>query len=303
MEKINKNKNLFLLMKKQCYCLYILIFVSVMIVQNIYAGSIGPSSDLLLLVDKDHKVDIRYAPQKTRNIANLVKSCKKEIILREDAADEAIRMFDDMKKEGIADVQAVSGHRTYAYQTRLFNNEINRKKNIGHKYDTAYGLASQEVAVPGASEHQLGLAIDLSTQNSGLTEQFAATAAGMWLDKNSYKYGFILRYKKEKSHITKIVWEPWHFRYVGKIHARIMYEKDLCLEEYLDLLKNEKVIKSMQEGNTCYQIFYTTDIYKTYENTIDRSYDHQDGYIVTTFLVVEDKNMPPSYIRRFIKMK
>ena len=102
-------------------------------------------------------------------------------------------------------------------------------------YMEAYKISSQAVTVPGASEHQIGLAIDIvSDTYVTLDEGFADTDAGKWLEKHCAEYGFVLRYPKGKEHITSIEFEPWHFRYVGKDAAAIIMEEELCLEEFWD---------------------------------------------------------------------
>ena len=96
-------------------------------------------------------------------------------------------------------------------------------------------LAAAEVARPGTSEHQLGLAVDIiSNVHPELDESWAQTEEAEWLKENCADYGFILRYPPDKSGITGIVWEPWHFRYVGEEAAQYIMENDLCLEEYLE---------------------------------------------------------------------
>ncbi|MFQ7289836.1 MAG: M15 family metallopeptidase [Lacrimispora saccharolytica] len=95
--------------------------------------------------------------------------------------------------------------------------------------------AAKTVAVPGTSEHELGLALDIvdSSYPELETEQ-ENTPVQRWLMKNSWKYGFVLRYPSDKSALTGIIYEPWHYRYVGKEAAKVMYEEELCLEEYLE---------------------------------------------------------------------
>ena len=111
--------------------------------------------------------------------------------------------------------------------------------NGGMSYMEAYNLASQAVTVPGSSEHQIGLAIDIICDGySSLDEGFADTKAGKWLADNSYKYGFILRYPLGKEDITSIEFEPWHFRYVGVDAATVMYENGICLEEFWNTYVN-----------------------------------------------------------------
>ena len=90
------------------------------------------------------------------------------------------------------------------------------------------------MAVPGTSEHQLGLAVDLvDNHNWSLDESQASMPAQQWLIKHSWEYGFILRYPGDKGELTGIIYEPWHYRYVGKEAARVIHQQGLCLEEYL----------------------------------------------------------------------
>jgi len=95
------------------------------------------------------------------------------------------------------------------------------------------------VALPGTSEHQTGLAVDIVDAGyQSLDEKQERTAVQQWLMKNSWRYGFILRYPNHKSDITGIYYEPWHYRYVGKEAAKEIYEKDICLEEYIKEINN-----------------------------------------------------------------
>lgn len=95
--------------------------------------------------------------------------------------------------------------------------------------------AGKIVAVPGTSEHQLGLAVDIVDKyNQVLDENQENTAVQKWLMENCWKYGFILRYPNDKSSITGIMYEPWHYRYVGDAAAKEIYQQGICLEEYLD---------------------------------------------------------------------
>jgi D-alanyl-D-alanine carboxypeptidase len=101
----------------------------------------------------------------------------------------------------------------------------------------AYKLTARAVTVPDASEHQIGLALDIVCDTySGLDEGFGDTAAGKWLAANSYKYGFILRYPKDKEYITCIEYEPWHFRYVGVDAATVITDREITLEEFWEEL-------------------------------------------------------------------
>lgn len=149
--------------------------------------------------------------------------------LRKDAAVALEKMFQDAKKNGI-ELQAVSGYRSYDRQVVLFDAEVNR---VGIE------KAVQVVAVPGFSEHQTGLAMDISSHsaNLNLLESFAATNEGKWLAENAHRFGFILRYPKGKETITGYQYEPWHFRYVGEKAAKIIFEKKLSLEEYFNVVE------------------------------------------------------------------
>lgn len=123
----------------------------------------------------------------------------------------------------------ISAYRSYESQTRLYTNKVQEYKNYGHDAETAAIYAAKWVARPGTSEHSIGLAVDLNS----LEESFENTAAFSWLQKHCAEYGFILRYPKDKVEVTKISYEPWHYRYVGSNHAKIIMEKGICLEEYL----------------------------------------------------------------------
>ena len=125
-----------------------------------------------------------------------------------------------------------SGYRSIETQQRLVDNSVASFRSQGYSYDEALRLTYKELAVPGHSEHNLGLAVDFYSSETGLTEDFAYTPLGKWLKENAHKYGFILRYAKEKEHITGITYEPWHYRYVGVENAANIRNSGLCMEEY-----------------------------------------------------------------------
>lgn len=137
-------------------------------------------------------------------------------------------MFDDMRAQGIYP-SISSAYRTYEEQEDMLNDKINVYISNGYSKHEAEKLAKQSVAVPGTSEHELGLALDIIADKSKSTNE----EVYKWLNENSYKYGFIMRYPSQKSKITGVEYEPWHYRYVGKEAAKEIYEKDICLEEYL----------------------------------------------------------------------
>ena len=128
-----------------------------------------------------------------------------------------------------------SAFRAWETQEYLYQNKIQRvMSEEGLPEDQAAVEAGTVVAVPGTSEHQIGLALDIvSSEYMNLDEKQMETEDQQWLMENSWKYGFILRYPLDKSDITGIIFEPWHYRYVGKEAAKEIYEQDITLEEYL----------------------------------------------------------------------
>ena len=128
-----------------------------------------------------------------------------------------------------------SAYRTQEYQEKLFQNKVSRLIAQGYSEADATVEAGKSVAVPGTSEHQLGLAVDIvDINNQHLDETQESTAVQKWLMEHSWEYGFILRYPNDKSEITGIIYEPWHYRYVGHEDAEQIHSLGVCLEEYLE---------------------------------------------------------------------
>ena len=131
----------------------------------------------------------------------------------------------------------VSGHRTHAYQEKLYKNKVSRVQAEGYSYEEALVEAAKVVAIPGTSEHQLGLAVDIVDSRSySLTDYQATLPAQKWLMEHCWEFGFILRYPADKTPVTGIIYEPWHYRYVGLELAKELYDAGLTLEEYLQNL-------------------------------------------------------------------
>ncbi len=146
--------------------------------------------------------------------------------------DDLMNMLDDMRGEGISPV-ICSSYRTNEKQSALYEKEVQGYLGKGMSRADAELAAAMWVAVPGTSEHQTGLAFDIVDESYQLLDEGQEkTPVQRWLMKNSYKYGFILRYPNDKSDITGISYEPWHYRYVGVDAATKIYESGLCLEEY-----------------------------------------------------------------------
>lgn len=136
-------------------------------------------------------------------------------------------MFDDARGDGY-NLFVRAGYRSGEDQEDLMEDKIETYRQEGYSQREAEHEAEKWVAKPGTSEHELGLAVDINAEG-----QTDGNRLYQWLADHSWKYGFILRYPAEKEEITGIDYEPWHFRYVGKQAAKEMYEKDLCLEEYV----------------------------------------------------------------------
>lgn len=143
------------------------------------------------------------------------------------------QMMDDCRADGLNPYICAS-YRTMKKQKALFADKVKRVLLEGCPKDEAEDEAAKTVARPGTSEHQLGLALDIVDADDPQLETWQEdTPVQQWLMKNSWKYGFVLRYPPEKSSITGIIYEPWHYRYVGRQAAEEMYTRGLCLEEYL----------------------------------------------------------------------
>lgn len=126
-----------------------------------------------------------------------------------------------------------SAYRTQKKQESLYYGRVNNLIAQGYSEEDAKREAGKITAVPGTSEHQLGLAVDIVDRNNQhLNESQENTPVQKWLMEHSWEYGFILRYPKSKSAVTGIIYEPWHYRYVGKEAAKEIYEQGVCLEEY-----------------------------------------------------------------------
>ncbi len=154
------------------------------------------------------------------------------------------KMIAEAKSEGIS-LMICSAYRSEERQKELYENKIAEHKATGKSDEEATAVAASIVLPPGTSEHQTGLAADIVTpENQNLDDSFAQTPAAKWMAENSWKYGFILRYPQDKQEITNIIYEPWHFRYVGEEHAKAIYEGGYCLEEYLYGVLNHKRLES-----------------------------------------------------------
>ena len=150
--------------------------------------------------------------------------------------DALIAMLEACNRESPRAV-VVSGYRTHEYQTRLYKNKVSRVEAQGYSHEDALVEAAKVVAIPGTSEHQLGLAVDIVDSRSyDLTDIQETLPAQQWLMAHSWEYGFILRYPNDRTEVTGIIYEPWHYRYVGTELAKELFDANLTLEEYLQNL-------------------------------------------------------------------
>jgi D-alanyl-D-alanine carboxypeptidase len=178
----------------------------------------------LILVNKQHPIPDDY--QFVLGEISSGMKCDERVI------KPLYEMLKAAKADGVSLI-VCSPYRDLDRQTMLFGNKVKNYMNNGMSYMDAYKLASQAVTVPGSSEHQIGLAVDIITDGySTLDEGFGETKAGKWLAENSADYGFILRYPAGKEEITSIEYEPWHFRYVGVDAAKVITDNGMCLEEF-----------------------------------------------------------------------
>ena len=146
------------------------------------------------------------------------------------------KMINDMGHDGIRNIWVQSAYRSVARQKELYENSVNKYLKQGKTQEEAKRLTDEYINKPGASDHNLGLAVDFNNVDNN----FEDLDAFKWLQKNAENYGFILRYPKDKEDITKICYESWHWRYVGEEHAKKINELNMCLEEYIQYLENKE---------------------------------------------------------------
>lgn len=144
---------------------------------------------------------------------------------------ELQEMFNDARAQGYG-LFVREGYRTQEEQQQLMDEKIEAYENEGKSKSEAKKLAEQWVAIPGTSEHQLGIAVDINAN----TTKSSSDDVYNWLAENAHTYGFIKRYPSNKTDITGVINEPWHYRYVGKEAASKIYSQGICLEEYIDTL-------------------------------------------------------------------
>lgn len=196
------------------------------------AGKLSDWNLILLNPEEKNKIDNDLTIKKTKFDTQWVDSR---------AGEWYQKMYDAAKADGIT-LYLRSGFRSISTQRVNYNAEVQRYRNLGKSEAEAIRLTQLYYTVPGHSEHHTGLAFDIITPEYHtnvytLNEAFMETDAYEWLVLHCTDYGFVLRYPKDKTDITQINFEPWHYRYVGVEHAKFMEANNLCLEEYVAILK------------------------------------------------------------------
>ena len=183
-------------------------------------------SSITVFVNKEYALPKDYKPEQlvTPDVVFNLTVYDERTLMRPEAAKALEELFQSAKQQGIV-LYGVSAYRSYSRQYTIFTNNIVKK---GKTYTLRYS------AVPGTSEHQTGLAIDVSAKSQGfnLNEDFASSPEGKWLAANAHNYGYIIRYPKGNEEITGYAYEPWHIRYIGNDLANYLYTNGLTLEEY-----------------------------------------------------------------------
>ena len=196
---------------------------------NVHSGGTKTSDEketewYLILVNKDNPVPENYHMEFT-------------LLSNGERVDSRIypdlqEMFDEARASGLQ-LFVREGYRTSEEQRQIFEDKIEAYRNEGYSKSESRKLAEEWVALPGTSEHEIGLAVDINADTSVSSRDDVY----LWLENNAHRFGFILRYPPGKLEWTGVEYEPWHFRYVGKDAALEMYQQNLCLEEYLQSIQ------------------------------------------------------------------
>lgn len=203
---------------------------------------VGFTADgLPLLVNRDSPLPDDYQPQQLVNMrdycdSSIVSIKGSEIEGEQIAVDALLAMLMQAQSEGLTSWQISAGYRSVAYQQKLFDDKVYSYRQQGMTGAQARSAARKLVAEPGCSEHHTGLAFDITVPGTS----FGGTKQAKWLGEHCWEWGFILRYPADKTAITGITNEPWHFRYVGVDASMEMRETGECLEEYVERKQNDE---------------------------------------------------------------
>lgn len=252
----------------------------------------------LFLVNKWNPINSEYTLDDFVNLtskkSNYIQPRIDNMLLDTKSYEYLYHMAEDIYNDGITNMLITSTYRSYVTQSHLFNSRVNRLMEQQYDEETAINMTARIVAKPGTSEHQTGLAVDVTSIDEHgnihpLNESFVNTQVGSWVRDNSWKYGYVVRYAEEKSDITGIIYEPWHLRFVGLPHAEVMLKLNFSLEEYLEYIALEKHFEFTDFKENNYTIMYFDSIYskdllstlKKREELVSISSDGKSGVIVT----------------------
>lgn len=187
--------------------------------------SVNDPASIWVIANKGRKLPSSYVPSPLVTPDVAVRDSGSR--MREDAARALEKMFADAKQENLP-LRITSGYRSYSYQVSVYNYYVATQGQLE---------TDRTSARPGHSEHQTGLAVDISpsSRKCELDQCFAATPEGKWVAANAHKYGFIIRYPEDKESLTGYTFEPWHIRYVGLELAEKIYESNQTLEQFFGL--------------------------------------------------------------------
>ena len=197
--------------------------------------------DILILVNKQNRAPIVPMTLVRPNVTPTKEGYEENIYMRPEAASALEELFDGASEAGLT-LYATSGFRSYSTQKAIWERKLEKMNEAS---------ANKSVAKPGYSEHQTGLAMDVegeTTKGTGLTEAFGRSPEGIWLAEHCHEYGFIIRYPKDKTSITGYIYEPWHVRYVGIEAAQEIVELGVTFEEYILIVRGDRVRGLIGEG-------------------------------------------------------
>ena len=223
----------------------------------------------LKLVNRDLSISAPVCESNLRTVWPDMPARTTYVQLHETAFSAVGELFAAAERANISGLFIASGYRTQAEQSELYANAI----------DPAY------VMPPGHSEHQLGLAADILSGDH--TGSMRGTEEARWLAEHAPRFGLILRYPADKTDITGVPYEPWHFRYVGRVHAWVMGQHSFVLEEYIEFLMEHTAENPFftYHDDVLYVIYYTRDveIRIPLDSEFDISGNNIDGFIVTVW--------------------
>ena len=196
--------------------------------------------DLLMIVSADSPLPEGYVPELATVVGDYVMDAR--------CASLCWQMMQDCREAGSGLPMICSAYRTQEYQQFLFDNKVYSVLwEETNDQEKARELAARVVALPGTSEHQTGLAMDVGQRSAknNLEPSFGKTKGAQWLRENCWRFGFILRYDEGWEETTGYAFEPWHIRYVGVLHAARIHETPMPLEDYLQIVRTERLMEAL----------------------------------------------------------